>query len=146
MSADNIRKYIGEEIWNSYFKFCFERNPWDRMVSNYYHWRHYKAQGNSFSEFLENQSQHRRLQKRGLNLYTINGEVVVDKICFYENLTEDLEKVGIRCGLPETLILPRANASFRKDRQSYRDFLTEEQAEIIRQLSRREIDLLGYKF
>jgi len=29
MPAKEIRQKIGEDIWNRYFKFCFERNPWD---------------------------------------------------------------------------------------------------------------------
>jgi len=33
----DVRRFLGEEIWNSYFKFAFVRNPYDIAVSRY-HW------------------------------------------------------------------------------------------------------------
>lgn len=31
-TAEYVRHHIGESIWNSYFKFCFERNPFDKPL------------------------------------------------------------------------------------------------------------------
>ena len=30
--------FVGDDIWNSYYKFCFERNSWAKVVS-YYNWK-----------------------------------------------------------------------------------------------------------
>src|ERR1044071_3613051 len=36
MPAAEIKGYLGDEIWNSYFKFCVVRNPFDQMVSAFH--------------------------------------------------------------------------------------------------------------
>jgi len=36
MPALAIKRQLGDEIWNNYFKFCVIRNPFDKAVSAYY--------------------------------------------------------------------------------------------------------------
>ena len=36
ISAGEVKKYISDEVWNTYYKFCFERNPYDKVVSGYF--------------------------------------------------------------------------------------------------------------
>jgi len=145
ISGHIVRKYIGEEKWNSYFKFCVVRNPWDYFISLYY-WRNQSEPRPSISEFLESKRVVMRHKKNGIDVYTMNGKIIVDRVCLYENLEEDLEQVRIRCGLPEKLKLPHAKGSYRRDRRSYREILNEEQEKKIREMSSREIALFGYEF
>ena len=51
ISARKAREYIGNEIWDSYYKFCVERNPWDRCVSFYY-WRNRSEPRPAISEYI----------------------------------------------------------------------------------------------
>ena len=36
MSAYNIRKQLGQELWDKYFKFTVVRNPFDKLLSGYF--------------------------------------------------------------------------------------------------------------
>jgi len=35
MPAFEIKNRVPAEVWNSYFKFCVERNPWDKVLSHF---------------------------------------------------------------------------------------------------------------
>jgi len=37
MPAEEIRNQLGDEVWNSYFKFCVVRNPFDKCISAFEH-------------------------------------------------------------------------------------------------------------
>lgn len=145
--AKKLQKRIDPDIWNDYFKFCIERNPWDRVISQYF-WRYKQVpedQRPTMDEFLD--STHvRSLRRKGWFLYTINGEVQVDRILRYEHLAEDLESVRQRLGLPGPVELPSTKSTWRSDRRHYRDVLTNGQRDRIAEMFRDEIALMGYTF
>src|ERR1700761_4866672 len=39
MPAGTIKALLGQETWNSYFKFCAVRNPFDKLVSAYHYFK-----------------------------------------------------------------------------------------------------------
>jgi hypothetical protein len=86
------------------------------------------------------------LHNNGYGLYTIDDAVVVDRVCLYENLEQELETVRNWLNLPEKLVLPKAKASRRQDRRNYRDTFSREDRDKIAKMFSREIDLFGYRF
>lgn len=144
ISAKEVQRYVGVDIWNSYYKFCFERNPWDRVISWYY-WRWQSEPRPTLAEFIDSNALE-KLRKTGFELYSIDGRVAVDRVFLFENLQEDLEKLRDLLGLPETPSLPRAGSIYRKDKRHYRDILNGEQKERIASIFSKEIGLFGYEF
>ncbi len=143
MSGAEVKARVGKEVWDGYFKFCIERNPWDRMISLYY-WIHQTEPRPTISEFLDSKAS-LMLSRQGIQLYSIDGQVAVDEICRFENLTDDLEAIRLKLGIPEELTLPRAKSQFRKKR-GYRDSFSEEDRSKVAEMFADEIRLLGYEF
>lgn len=147
MPARKIRRRVGREVWDQYYKFCIVRNPWDRVLSQYY-WRQRhlgEEEMPSVMEFLDS-GHTKSLLRKGFGLYTLNGEVAVDRLCRYETLQEDLEEVRQHLGLPEPVALPRAKTGIRRDRRHYSRVLTNDEKERIGKLFRKEIELMGYEY
>jgi hypothetical protein len=149
MRGYRLRDRVPRAVWDGYFKFCVERNPWDKTLSFFYmlknsDWHADRDPNITFDAYLG----------RGdfpLNypIYTERdgSRVIVDRVLRYEQLEQELEDVFGRLGMvwPGSLSA-RAKTGYRTDKRSYRDILTPEQAAIISRAYAREIDLHGYSY
>ncbi len=144
ISAKEIKQQISDDIWNNYYKFCFERNPWDRVISFYY-WRLKKNPKQTISEFI-NSGIPEVLHDFGYGRYTIDDKIVVDRVCLYENLSQELEYISNKLNLPEIPVLPKAKSAVRKDKRHYREILGPADKNNIEKLFHKEINLFNYKY
>jgi Sulfotransferase family len=142
--ATLIRERVSPEVWNSYFKFCVERNPWDKVLSHY-HMQVARGTGPlSLDQYLAN-------GKFPINFprYTdaAGEKIIVDRVLSYEHLNVDLADVfgGLKLDFDGTLGV-RAKSDYRTDRTPYQSVFNEAQRKIVEQAFAREIELHGYKF
>jgi hypothetical protein len=141
MAAAEVRQQVGEEVWRSYFKFCFERNPWDKVVSMYYFTRgRHGQQELAFDDFVR-----RRAFPIDHPKYLIDGRLAVDFVGRYETLATDLTDVCARLGLPVP-VLPRAKGQYREGDSDFQPHYDAELAAIVADAYRWEIDRFGYCF
>jgi Sulfotransferase family len=140
--APRARRYLGKALWQSYFKFTFERNPWDRLVSHYAFLRSRGTEG-SFEDVVRTQ-----LGRRAQNhlVYMKQGELLVDYVGRYETLEHSLAEALTRAGVSERVSLPRANSQTRGDRQSYTTFYDASLRDYVAELCAPEIERMGYVF
>jgi len=144
ISARKVKWFVESDVWESYYKFCVERNPWDRLVSLYF-WNYRSEPRPTFSDFLKSTAP-LRAKAGGFDLYTLDGEVAVDRICRFEHLESDLEQVRLHLGLPEPIILPRAKSDTRPTDRDYRSFYSIEDREKVGEFFAKEIAMFGYEF
>lgn len=143
VDAEEVRAWVSRSLWRNYYKFSIERNPWDRAISLYY-WRlRDQPSRPPMAEFFELASQ-RAISN--LQFYAIDGEVVLDHVLRYENLSEEVELLSRMLGLGSSLQLPRAKSDTRTDRRPYSEVLGPTEREVIARRCAREIELLGYEF
>ena len=144
MPAWRVRTYVGEDIWRSYYKFTFERNPWDRQVS----WYRYKTKSKaaerkpSFEAFNRDR---KRAFVENWDLYTVDDSLIVDFVGRYESLEDDFARVLAAIGLAGRVELPVTNVSPGKT-GSYRDHYTPETRDLVARWYAPEIRHFGYTF
>jgi hypothetical protein len=142
MTAAEAVGLLGPAVWDSYFKFCFERNPWDKVVSLYFH-HPWIGPRPELDDFVQSGD---ALRVADFASYTIDGRIAVDHVARYENMTEELERIRRRLNLPAPLELPRAKGEFRTDRRPYRELYSESARDWIARHFAREIAHGGYAF
>jgi hypothetical protein len=144
MPAAEVRALVGEEVWTSYYKWCVERNPWDKVISDYCNRHRNPATRPSLRTFLESGAALRAVNYR---LYTIGGRVAVDHIARYEQLPTELNRIATLLGLPATAFdLPLTNSSVRPDRFHYSELYTPEDRAVVDRFFSEEIALHGYRY
>ncbi len=146
-----IRKNIAEKMFNSYYKFGFVRNPWDRVASLYFRKEGIRMSGRmSFDEFvswIQNSSDtsiHSSVHKNQLDWFLDeNGKVIVDFIGKFENLEDDYEIVMKKLGISKKL--PHANNG-NNSKLHYTEYYSSKTKDIIAKKFKVDIEYFGYEF
>jgi len=143
ISGNEIRELVTKKIWDSYYKFCFERNPWDKVISFYHMLKKIQESEVSLEEYVNSQ----KFPVDSNKYLSKHGEIIVDDVFKFESLEEDLSKICDRLHIPFSGKLDfAAKSEYRDDHRHYRDVLTSEQAKIISKKFDKEIELFGYKY
>jgi len=142
-SAGLIRDCIDDDIWNSYFKFSFERDPFDKAISRYYWSTRNRNPRPAISQYLSSAP---LPFLSNWDIYTINDQIAIDFVGRYENLTHDLAFVTDKIGLPEELRLPNAKGSYRKSREHYSRVLNLAARTRIELICAKEIESFNYSW
>lgn len=143
--GNDIKLRAGDKIWNEYYKFTIERNPWDKTLSHY-HWQNHKHNTQlSFAEYLES-----GVFCINYPIYTdryADDVLLVDQVIKYENLDEEFGGVCERLGIPyEGKLTVETKSNLRTDWRSYHEVMSKEQLNQIEQIFRKEIDLHGFTY
>lgn len=153
--ATSIQSNFPNEFKN-YRKFCVVRNPWTKAVSDYF-WRIKNIQSPpSFEEFI------RAIEKGdSLNdivrlryhdnwpIYTIDDEIVADRVIRFEKLKAGVQETCTEFGIPFDGWLPNAKGGHRPKsgkKALPASFYTQELKDTVGRLYENEINAFGYTF
>ncbi len=168
------RGHITREQFDSYFKFAFVRNPWDRAVSEY-HYRGYAGRF-GFKTFLFEYWPSEDWNDLYLHaipqydfIFDINGNQLVDYVGRFEELQSGFDEVCKRIGVNGITTLQHHNRSkprrigprvilewltkptracrrVMNSRPHYTDYYDEDSKQFIENVYRKDIDAFDYSF
>ncbi|MDF1859541.1 MAG: sulfotransferase family 2 domain-containing protein [Verrucomicrobiales bacterium] len=168
MPASRIKDQIGDEIWNRYFKFCVIRDPFDKAVSAFYHFKKAREAGGAdarkktlkqkISEFFSPPVKFNSVAEEfehwlsegnmgvDRDKYTIDGEFCVDYVIRYEALSEGLQEVCEKIGIEyEPDRLPTFKKGMRDEKVGLYDIYTPKAIEIVSDVFAYELEKFGYE-
>lgn len=147
---------ISEEQWNSYFKFTFIRNPWDRAYSDYLWIQSYAGISGSFNDYLNRTNEFAAVLNDNSN-YNYLGDHVLNQTDFFdfkgiyrpnfigrfENFGTDIAKVLKNLSIDEKFGLHKNKS---KRHNHYSNFYTKSRMKKVSDIYERDIALLEYSF
>ena len=129
--------------FDSYFKFTFVRNPYDKVISQYFFRKKFDVQSSknmTFNEFIRNPVG-RPLQNQ-LDWITINNRVMVDFIGRFERLQQDFNKI---CDILEIERKPLIHLN-KSDHEHYSRYYDDESRQIVEKIFAKDFEYFNYKF
>ena len=141
-------KIVDVSVLKKYFKFCFVRNTYDRIISCFFYNSKFNPKNKkTFKKYLKIiKNETHKLYHHGDQLKYVlnkNGEVTVDFIGRYENYQEDMKKVCRILNISyETL--PVTNISKRE--KDYKQYYDEESKNIVYEIYKKEIEYFNFEF
>lgn len=149
LGLKQVRPYLGEEIFTSYFKFAFVRNPFDRFVS---YCAFMTRNRDVFQKspqvvmehllFNEPPEQHILFQPQHTVLADENGRLLTDMVGRVEEMQASYDAICERIGIPSRM-LEQVNSSQRGD---YRQYYNQALVDGVAARYGRDLELFGYSF
>ncbi|MGY8768835.1 MAG: sulfotransferase family 2 domain-containing protein [Pirellulales bacterium] len=147
-TAALVRKHIPQEVYDSFFKFAFVRNPWDALVSQYHfvssstnNKRHKQVKGKSFEQFVRWWLNRPEKARQKHYVTDAQGNCIVDFVGRFESLAEDTNYILDLLGVEGHL--PHIGPSKHRD---YRTYYTDELAEFVGDQLADDAQFFGYNF
>lgn len=170
MPAKQIKKRIGESIWNEYFKFCVVRNPYDKLISNFHMLERNAVKISMLSKLkirtslwlnrnvnpyllVRGESDIERFRSWLLqggtvndrNKYIIDKDICVDYFIEYEKLMDGIQYVCEKLDIP---FVPEKLPKLKMDGRPalpIEEYYNPETIEIVKSNYAFEIDRFGYQ-
>ena len=151
-----IRDFVGDQVWNEYHKFTVERNPWEKVVSEFY-WKssrepkmnHHYSDIANFKYFVDNYLGSWYAAPQDWSLYADKDELKVDQVIQYSELSSSLCRMfNQTLGVPLTedmITGTRKKSGFRKKHYTelYKDQSVIDKVAV---MFKKEIQYFNYKF
>ena len=149
LSLQQVRPFIGEEVFSGYFKFAFVRNPFDRFVS---YCAFMTRENGAFERNPREVMRHLLFKVRPMHHVLFQpqhgfitdgeGRLLADYVGRVEEMQLSYDAICGKIGIPSQP-LEQVNSSRRN---SYREYYDQQLIDGVRELYARDVELFGYEF
>lgn len=150
-----IKQMVGDQVWNDYTTFTVERNPWAKVVSEFYwkterepHLKVYSNDEDNFKHFVHNVLGSWYALPQDWQLYADNDQLMVDHVIQYNHLAEQMVSLMDTVGVTITTDMitgTRMKSGYRKKHYSEL-YSSQDLIDKVAGLFHREINHFQYKF
>lgn len=155
--ASTMISKITRPVFDRFFTFSVVRNPFDHAVSHYEYMKQFRIKSTaekvakmSFQEYLEYRSKppfwndtiFARMPAQCYYLTDKNGNIVVDRLVYFENLNSELTQLAGDLKLPD-FQLRHVNKT-KADRKAFHTYYNDQTASLVRKIYAPDFDALGY--
>ena len=172
-SALSIRDRLGTDFFDQCYVFTVDRNPWDKVLSNYCAYKGYSHGRGGKTEQIPMMERlwramsgypwtfdawlkYRELKSKLPGAYTrfpvtyakytdTEGNIIVDKIFHYEQFQDGVEELSAKLGF-QINWRQSQGVGTRKNRESYKTQYSPYGTQLVANVFSKEIELLGYTF
>jgi len=148
LTLQEVRPHLPPEQFDSFFKFAFVRNPFDRFISYCAFMTRVRGEletkPHQVMRFYidKPQWQHVLFQPQHHFVCDAAGSLLTDYIGRVEEMQQSYDHIAHRIGVP-TAMLRKINATKRRD---YRSYYTPQLVDEVAKLYARDLELFGYEF
>lgn len=155
-TAMELRKIFGAGAFANMFKFCFVRNPWDKVVSEFrfriWTYQNELTPDKSFAEwvnavYVNKDPMYNDWPKMFLPqlewITDEKGQIAVDFVGRFENLQNDFDRI---CDAIKIDRQPLSHENRSREPESYRSYYDSETKAIVEKQFKVDIEYFGYEF
>ena len=142
---------LNDEKWKEYYKFCFVRNPYSRVVSGWNYIMETDKLNINFEIYLsykdivtENEYSHVFLPQCE-HLYDENDNYFMNFVGKFENLEDDFKTVLLNIGFEEKDITHNTKSKNKREHGSYKKYYTQKSLDMVNEIYKKDFERLDYK-
>jgi hypothetical protein len=143
----NKKMNMNPEKWRTYYKFCFIRNPYDKIVSA---WNHVDRFNIPFKNYLNLEKKCNDVEYMHMfmpqvrNIIDIDGKININFIGKFENLEQDFQKVLQNIGFT-TITHETEKEMNKRPHKPYYEYYDQETLNRVNHLLQEDFEKLDYK-
>ena len=141
-TSTQIKGDLNPFFWDNYFKFAFVRNPFDKLVSNFFfNGHHFGFRDCTFKEYIV---AYKNGAKISNDVVTQHGylEQEIDFIGRFENLQKDMEFICDKLNKP----MPQLSKENSTVHDHYTTYYDDETVKLVEELFEKDLKRFNYKF